>query len=454
MLDESISIWRHQITFENYKKLLVEQIFPQNKYSIPPEIQSQFELILSTLDSDPTTINDKITDLSQIINQYGHGIHPYITSKDISNIISLLDFSDLQETLIPILWSCSILSSDIVGYLFEADSFIPKIMDIFFSDINLETKLIIIKIFISCSSHYKQLTSILIKADFFNKLLPFCEESKEFITITSILLYYSQVSDDFIDSAFPILQFVASNSEDPDSISRILYIFSNSIEKNDTKGLISQFIISDYIEKIEYFLINEKFIILIDAIITLLNTIITKGDIEIIKFFFSRGINKLVLDWLFKVNDINSDVNENNKLSILVLDFLSNLLENINSDEDLLSSFVDMLLQRNFIEFCKVSSFILYERITFLILDTIVNFLPGTQTKKLFSEDYLEILIQLFEITEYHNRENICFKLRCILLFYQDDKDFCKMINSMWLQNDCCVGFCSDLIEATFFNPD
>lgn len=454
MLDEFTTIWRHQLLITGYKDILMIDTFPKTQYAIPDEIQSQLESILSTIGSDPTIINEQLINFSEILNQYGHNIHPYITSSDISKLISLLEFPDLQENLIPILWTCSLLSPDIIGYFLETDSFVQNIISIFFTDINLDTKLIIIKLLICCLSQFNKLTTILIDKDFFNDLLPFCENSNDFTEISSILLSRCKIDQKFVNSAFPIMQFIATNSDDPYSISRVLYIFSKSNGESDSEGLINQFIISEYIDRLSNFLINETFIVLIDAIVTVLNSIVSLKDIDTIKFFYSCNMINLVIDWIFKVNEINSDNNENNKLSVLILSFLNNLLENSTSDDELLSSFVELFIQNNFIEFCKVSSFIVYEKITLLILDTIIISIEGVHTRELLSDDFLELLIQLFELTESENREEICVKLHHILLFYQNDEEFCNKVNSMWLLNDFCANHCSDLIKDSIFNTE
>lgn len=454
MIDNSTSIWRHHLLINDYQNAFLIDILPKNQPSIPLDIVSELESIFCELDSDQEMNNQLLINFSEIVGQYGHSIHPYIASTDISKLISLLDYPDLQEILLSLLWSCSFLSPDIVGYFIEADSFIHKIITIFFSDIDLESKLTIMKLLHSCISQSNELSSILVDENFFNELIPYCEESTDFLTLSSIILFHCQIDENFIRSAFPIMKLIISNSTDHYSISRILYVLSQSNEENDPERTIIQYMLSEYIEQLDNFLSNETDILLTDATITMLNTIVATGDIDTLNCIYSCGIINSILMWLFNVSDISSDANENNKLSILILSFLYSLLEVSNSNKDLISYFIDIFFQNDFIEFCKVSSFVIYEKTILLILDTALCCLEIPQTQELFTEELIEIIIQIFESSEDGYRKELCNRLHCILLFYQDDTDFCDAIISMWMQNDICVNFCSDLIADELFVSD
>lgn len=443
------SISRHNPFFNDYQNILLVDFLPNNKSSLPPDAQNQLEIILNSLDSSAPMINELLINLSQLINHYGHSIHPYISSLDISNLISLLDFPNLQEITISILWSCSSLSSDIIGYFFEADSFIQKIIFIFLSNISIDTKLTIIKIINECLSQYPQLTSILTNADFFNKVIPYCEMSNDFITISSIFLFHCQITEGFVKSALPIMLYIITNSNDYYSISRILFVLSKSNGYNNLENTINQFILSNYLPQLKNFLDNETEIFLIDASITMIYSLVMTSDVETARIIYSTEILHSVFNWLTQLT-IKSNSIENNNLSSLILSFLNILLEHSISDDNLLSTFVKILLKSNFINFCKLSTYILCEKAIFLVLNTVTSFLRGYQTKKLLSEEFIEILIKFFETTDEHYQIRICQQLHLALLYYKNDSDLCNRITTMWMENDVCYDFCSDLMEDDF----
>ncbi|OHS94711.1 hypothetical protein TRFO_39085 [Tritrichomonas foetus] len=433
MISQSTIRRHHRITstFES-----ISDPLPNSKEPLPPNIETQLYSIFDAFDVNNSNMFEILNQLYLIFIQYGHSIHPYITSLQISNLINLLipQLSSWHDITLQILWSCSFLSDDIFGYFMEADNFIPKmcgILEMNHINPNNNTILLTIQLLNYCISKNNNLTSKFVANMAFEKLRPFCNGPNQFMPLCTDIITNCLILYEFVQTAFPLMVQILETG-DSHSIANILYVLSISNGESDPDDIINNYIFKNYLPRMTEFLngddtyLQEKVVLMFGSLI--------ESDEEFFDYLHQNGIIEKVVNLLLQ-ND--------KELSFSVISFLETLLT-FNSSGESTDVVLFSLAKFDFLGFCDQCCFAVRDKIIFFISKMALLSKPG-QAASFITPRYLEILLLHFESSDLPEKRQICFNLHCILMQNQMIPEFCQMILSAWMQNDICANFCAEL---------
>lgn len=426
----------------------IQDMLPESTGRLPLEIESQLSQILSSLNPDNPDINQQLDLFLEMIKQYGHSLHPYISSFDISNLISMLQIPELNELVLSILWSCTLFSQDIIGYFLEADSFIPRLCDIFFAE-NTTNQILVLKLIYSCTKYNQEVTNSLIEADFFNHLIPYCQDSNlDMISLFTVILNNCSLSHNFFHAAFPLMKHILLRSNQPnDDISTILYLLSMAINEFGTNNPIGLFLCQDYLSNLTAFIAESDNIQLISASLAIFIAFLS-NDPQIICAIFSSNIIQSTIKHLFAMEDPNPvvDLDSLNDLADEIIAFLNIVLDVSKCDEELISTFVDIIAQSDLITYCGLCNFSIRSHLIIIILTSLVFDTSNRYEVSLLSKDFVSIVLGVFESSDKINQKRICELINSILLANRKNTEFCEMVISLWSINDTCTNFCPEIM--------
>ena len=432
MADSSSSIRRiHRLTYFSEE---VQDPLPSHKAQIPQEIINQLDLIFNNLLEQDYDIIQGFQQILAIINEYGHDIHPYITSINIQKLITFLDTkvpANYWEPALQILWSCSFLSSDIFGYFMEADSFITRLSSILQITQDKNIVLLVIYLLRYCIKKNNDLTNEFAFQNIFHKLLPFCNGPTQFMPICVDIIICCQITQEFVKAAAPLM-FQIIETGDDFSIANILNILANSNREEDEEDCVNHYIMNNYLPRLCSFLESTNEFLVLNTI-TMFSSI-SMVENGIVEYIVTSDILDRILKVLF---------HDDKTISFAVIDFLEGLLIT-DSIHNCIDSFMNTLLKYNFLEFSKVCCFVVREKLAMFFIEAIVLANPR-EVEQLVTPDFLEAIIQMFESTNISNKRTICSSLNRMLISNEMNPEFCQAVQEIWTQNDVCVNFCPDL---------